>query len=105
MNHDGLLDILDWRGQMPELGIHGALQHIKDVIYKNSLRSDDIVKKMKLIRNQAALNVDELGRALGRLDLNLNPKKAQLLAYSILKNRPKIPVTELLTLLETVEDE
>ena len=51
MNHDGILDLMDWKGQMPDLGMSDPLQKIKDTIFKKELRADDVVKTMKLKRN------------------------------------------------------
>ena len=56
MNHDGILDILDWKGQMPELGMTGALSKIKDIIFSKNLKADDVLKRMNYSREQAALN-------------------------------------------------
>ena len=41
---------------MPDLGMSVPLQKIKDTIFKKELRADDVVKTMKLKRNQAALD-------------------------------------------------
>ena len=56
MNSDGILDQMDWKGQMPELGMTGALSKIKDIIFSKNLKADDVLKRMKYRRDQAALN-------------------------------------------------
>jgi hypothetical protein len=50
MNHDGILDLMDWKGQMPELGMTGALAKIKDIIFKKNLKADDVLKRMNYSR-------------------------------------------------------
>ena len=50
MNHDGILDLMDWKGQMPELGMTGALSKIKDIIFKKNLKADDVLKRMNYSR-------------------------------------------------------
>ena len=99
MNHDGILDIMDWKGQMPELGITGALSKIKDIIFSKNLKADDVLKRMKYKRNQASLDRNQLANGLNRLSFNLNKEKSLLLADSILKGRRFIPVSDLLDLL------
>jgi len=99
MNHDGILDIMDWKGQMPELGITGALSKIKDIIFSKNLKADDVLKRMKYKRNQASLDRNQLANGLNRLSFNLNKEKSLLLADSILKRRRFIPVSDLLDLL------
>ena len=104
MNHDGILDLMDWKGQMPELGLTGALSKIKDIIFSKNLKADDVLKRMKYKRNQSSLNREQLANGLNRLSFNLNKDKALLLADSILKGKRFIPVSDLLDLLQCVED-
>jgi Ca2+-binding EF-hand superfamily protein len=51
MNSDGILDQMDWKGQMPELGMTGALSKIKDIIFSKNLKADDVLKRMKYRRD------------------------------------------------------
>ena len=51
MNSDGVVDIMDWKGQMPELGMTGALAKIKDIIFSKNLKADDVLKRMKFRRD------------------------------------------------------
>jgi len=76
MNHDGILDLMDWRGQMPEQGVTSALHNIKDIIYSQHIMADDVIKRMNLRRNQPALNRAQLATALNLIDFNLNYDKA-----------------------------
>jgi len=50
MNSDGILDLMDWKGQMPELGMTGALAEIKDIIFSKNLKADDVLKRMNYAR-------------------------------------------------------
>ena len=60
---------------------------------------------MKYNRGQAALNREQLAAGLNRLSFNLNKEKALDLAQALLKGRQFIPVSELLELLQCVEDD
>ena len=83
----------------------GALSKIKDIIFSKNLKADDVLKRMKFRRGQAALNREQLAIGLNRLSFNLNKSKSLVLADSLLKGRAFLPVSELLILLQCVEDD
>jgi len=102
VNKDGYIDFADWSKIIKEQGNH--LQYIKDVILKNQLKTDDVLKRMNLTREQKALSLVNLKDALKVLDITLNETKAFKLAQSILKNKEFIGINELIDLLECFEE-
>lgn len=42
----------------------GALAKIKDIIFSKQLKTEDVIRRMKLSRSQAALNRQELAAGL-----------------------------------------
>lgn len=102
MNKDGYIDFSDWCQVITEQGNH--LQYIKDVILKKQLKTDDVLKRMNLTREQKALSLVNLKDALKALDITLNETKAFKLAKSILKDKEFIEIRELIDLLECFEE-
>lgn len=102
VNKDGYIDYVDWSKIIKEQGNH--LQYIKDVILKSQLKTDDVLKRMNLAREQKALNLVTLKDALKALDITLNDAKAFKLAQSILKDKDFIEIKELVDLLECFEE-
>lgn len=102
VNKDGYIDIKDWSRVIKETG--NNLQHIKDVIFRNKLKTDDVLKRMNLTREQGSIALMALKDALRSLDVHLNDIKAYKLAHSIMKGRELIPVKELIELLECYEE-
>ena len=102
VNKDGYIDYADWSKIIKEQGNH--LQYIKDVILKNQLKTDDVLKRMNLTREQKALSLVNLKDALKALDITLNETKSFKLAKSILKNKEFIEINELIDLLECFEE-
>lgn len=102
VNKDGYIDYADWSQIIKEQGNH--LQYIKDVILKKQLKTDDVLKRMNLTREQKALVLVDLKDALKSLDITLNEKKAFKLAQSILKDKEFIEIRELVELLECFEE-
>ena len=102
VDKDGYIDFSDWSKVIKEQGNH--LQYIKDVILKNQLKTDDVLKRMNLSREQKALTLVNLKDALKTLDITLNEKKAFKLAQSLLKDKEYIEINELIDLLECFEE-
>lgn len=102
VNKDGYIDYSDWSQIIKEQGNH--LQYIKDVILKNQLKTDDVLKRMNLTREQKALTLVNLKDALKTLDITLNENKAFKLAQSLLKDKGYIEINELIELLECFEE-
>ena len=102
VNKDGYIDFFDWSKIIKEQGNH--LQYIKDVISKSHLKTDDVLKRMNLTREQKALTLVSLKDALKGLDITLNEPKAFKLAQSILKDKEFIEIKDLVDLLECFEE-
>ena len=46
VNKDGYIDLKDWGAHFPEDIVCGTLQSIKDVIYQNQLKSEDVLNRL-----------------------------------------------------------
>ena len=48
VNKDGFIDLKDWKCHFPDDIVCGSLQSIKDVIYQNQLKSEDVLNRLSV---------------------------------------------------------
>ncbi|KAL4439089.1 hypothetical protein ABPG74_008864 [Tetrahymena malaccensis] len=95
-NKDGFVDYNDWCKTVKNEFNNPHLQRIKDIIKRQNLKLDDILKTMQLDRAYQQLDLQSLTTALKRLDSSLNDVKARSVAQSILNEKEYITVDYLM---------
>ena len=105
VNKDGYIDLKDWQANFPEDIVCGSLQKIKDVIYQNRLKSEDVLNRLQLQENQLFVNFEQLSKGIKKMDFNLSDVHAEKIAKQILAGKKEISVKLLCEILQCVEDE
>ena len=71
---------------------------------RNNLKTDDVLKRMNLTREQGAINFITLKDSLKELNEDLNDYKASKLARAMLGKAETIEINDLVNILECIED-
>lgn len=78
------------------------LNHIRDIIYLNGLKFEDILKTMDITKNNAELDMFKISKGICRMDPKMAKSKADQIAYKILNGREAISVYDMIESLEGI---
>ena len=107
LDHDknNIIDLSDWRKSFPTQIVSGSLQQIKDVIFRNQLRQEDVLLRLKLKANQTEIGLSQLAKGIENMDFTMNYELGLRIANEILQGKESIKISELCDILECIEDE
>jgi Ca2+-binding EF-hand superfamily protein len=78
------------------------LNHIRDIIYLNGLKFEDILKTMDITKETADLDMFKISKGINRMDPKMAKSKADQIAYKILNGRETINIYDLVESLEGI---
>lgn len=78
------------------------LNHIRDIIYLNGLKFEDILKTMDITKETADLDMFKISKGVNRMDPKMAKSKADQIAYKILNGRETISIYDLVESLEGI---
>lgn len=81
------------------------INRLRDVMYVNGLRFEDILKTMNLTRDSAPIDFFTLRDGIRRIDPSLTANQAKILAATILDSRDQITVFDMIECLEGISSE
>lgn len=101
MNRDGTIDAMGFIDYMSSEE-RDPQNILKDIIYLNGLKFEDIMKTMDIPKESAKLDYFKLRDGLKRIDPSINRVKAEELAKQILGERDEISVYDLIEAIEGI---
>lgn len=78
------------------------LNHIRDIIYLNGLKFEDILKTMDVSKENAELDMFKISRGISRMDPKMTKAKADQIAYKVLNGKEIIGTYDLIEALEGI---
>ena len=94
---DQAIDLEEWVQNIINEDV--LLMMLKDVIFKNRLQTDDVLKTMGLRREQENIGLAELRDGIKKVDGFFNDTKASRVAKSILRGQGSIAAKDLIECL------
>jgi Ca2+-binding EF-hand superfamily protein len=78
------------------------LNHIRDIIYQNGLKFEDILKTMDIPKENAELDLFKISKGINRMDPKMLKSKADQIAMKILNGRELISTYDMIEALEGI---